>query len=257
MPASETRDTPLERYISALELVAPHADGLTAPELERALDLPKATVNRIIHVLQNSGLFAASPSRTRAFQLGPRILNILHSAGDNSWLERLTERPLQQLAESTGQSAFVVRLQGQEIRSVNCVTPDTTVRFHISPGTLLPPNASATAKAILSQHPEAFVRNVLREAATAFTPRTKMDADQVLAELAEVRSRGYAVETGEHVFGLASLGMPIFGLGGEVHFAVGLTGPEAVIMGDLLDTHLAGLRDTAERLARALSLPMA
>lgn len=258
MAATEIRDTPLERYLSALELLAPHADGLTAPELERAMGLPKASVNRIVHVLLNSGLAMQSPNRARAFQLGPRILHLLHGANDTSWLERITEPALQQLAEATGQSAFIARINADdaEIRSVNCVSPDTTVRFHIVPGTLMPPNASASAKAILAHTPEPLRDRILAREFSAFTPRTFLDRDSLMEDLEQVRQRGYAIETGEHVFGLASIAMPVYAQNNEVRYAVGLTGPENGILSPHFDRNIALLTETSEKLARVLTLPM-
>lgn len=255
MPASDQRDKPLERYLSVLELLAPQAEGLTAGELERALDLPKATMNRIIHVLLDSGLIASS-SRARAYQLGPRILRLLTGSHDLSWLERITERPLLDLAEATGQSAFVARLFGSEVRSVNCVAPDTTVRFHIVPGTGMPPHASATAKSILAFAPADVLDAALAVGLVAFTPRTITDRARLAEELALVRARGYSVEHGEHVLGLASVARPIPGVQGEVRFAVGLTGPEGRIVGEQLEHNLAALATARDQLARVLSLPM-
>lgn len=257
MAASENRDTPLERYMTTLELLAPHTDGLTSSELERALDLPKASVNRIVHVLLDSGLIAPSPGRARAFQLGPRILHLLHGTSDTAWLERISGRSLQQLAAATGQSAFLARLYEAEIRSVNCVAPDTTVRLHIVPGTLMPPHASASAKAILSYLPPDRRDRILdAQELEAFTPRTLIDRTKLLQDIAQVPGRGYSIECGEHVYGLASVARPIFGPSGEVRYVVGLTGPENSILGPNKDHNLAALAEASEKLARTLTLPM-
>ncbi|GAA4530433.1 IclR family transcriptional regulator C-terminal domain-containing protein [Chelativorans composti] len=255
MAPSETRDTPLERYISVLELLAPHSEGLTAPELERAMGLPRATMNRIIHVLLNSGLAAPSERRPRAIQLGPRILNLLHSASDGSWLQTLTRRPLQELADVTGQSAFLVRLLNDEISSVNCVAPDTTVRFYIAPGTPMPINASASAKAILAHQSDEQRDRILARELEAFTPRTLMDREKLLEELKAVRERGYAIEVGEHVFGLASVALPIVSPNGQVRYAVGLTGPEQRMLGEHFEKNLAALQAACEALTRLIALP--
>lgn len=257
MPAAPPRDTPLERYITTLEILAPHTDGLTATEMERALDLPKATVNRIVHVLLDSGLIAPSPARARSFQLGPRILHLLHGAQDTSWLERITARPLGRLAEATGQSAFLARLDDTEVRSVNCVAPDTTVRLHIVPGTPMPPHASASAKAVLGFLAPAERERLLNgRDLEAFTSRTLTDLARLEAELERVPAQGYAVECGEHVTGLASIARPVFGPSGEVRYVVGLTGPEKNILGEAKDRNLAALAEASAKLGPVLALPL-
>lgn len=256
MAAPDQREKPLERYLSVLELLAPQPEGLTSGELERALDLPRATMNRIVHVLLDSGLIEASPTRVRAFQLGPRILRLLTGAHDLSWLERITERALIDLAAETGQSAFVARLSGAKVQSVNCVAPDTTVRFHIVPGTEMPPHASATGKSVLAFAPPEVLETALSGDLGQFTPRTITDRGRLREELSLVRARGYSVEIGEHVIGLASVARPIPGAKGEVRFAVGLTGAESLIVGEALDRNLVALARARDQLAKVLALPM-
>lgn len=71
-----------------------------------------------------------------------------------------------------------------------------------------------------------------------------------------MRLRGYSLETGEHVFGLASVARPVFGHNGEVRYAVGLTGAENSIMGTDLNANLDALAEASGKLSRVLSLPL-
>lgn len=255
MNVSSTKDSPLERYMSALEALAPHSEGLTSQELELALGLPRTTVNRLVHLLSDAGLIVAANQRGRAYRLGPRILNLLHGAADGKWIENLTRIPLQDLAGATGQSAFISRLRDGKIRSVSCAAPDTMVRLYIEPETLLPANATATGKAIMAYLPPEELNHLLYDKLEAFTSRTKTDVEDLRNELAAVRENGYAIEVEEHVPGLASMACPILNEDGHSTYAVGLTGARDSVIGKTKSDNVLAMKRTAAHLTQLLRLP--
>ncbi len=71
----------------------------------------------------------------------------------------------------------------------------------------------------------------------------------------QMRERGYAIEVGEHVFGLASVALPIVSPNGQVRYAVGLTGPEQRMLGEHFEKNLAALHAACEALTRLIALP--
>ena len=256
MTNSPLKDSPLERYMSILETIAPFADGLTAAELELALDLPKTTVNRLLHALMDGGMVSVDVNRGRSYKLGERMLRLLHSSPDTGWVDTIAHRPLQQLAERTGQSAFISKFDGTEVKSVTCVAPDTPIRMYVVPGMSMPMNATATGKAILAFQNGELVERILSQQLQSFTSNTKTDAKMLQAELAEIRKRGYATEQAEHVTGLGTIAFPIFTPPTDVVYAVGLTGPYSRIIDQDFAGNCAALGETATRLGKLLQLPM-
>jgi DNA-binding IclR family transcriptional regulator len=249
-----SKDSPLERYISILETVAPFSEGLTAIELETALDLPKTTVNRLLHALMSSGMISADNARNRSYRLGDRILRLLHTSPDTSWLATLAQQPLQALADKTGQSAFISKFDGTEVRSVTCVAPDTPVRTYVMPGMSMPVNAAATAKAILAFQPEDVLARVLPRRLERYTEKTKIEFDALISEFAAIRERGYATDLAEHVAGLGSIALPVHVPGAEVAHAVGLTGPYDRVIDRDFESHRQAIAETANRLGKLLQL---
>ncbi|MDW6021319.1 IclR family transcriptional regulator [Mesorhizobium sp. BAC0120] len=245
-----TKDSPLERYISIMETVAPFEDGLTATELETTLGLPKTTINRLLHALIESGMINADSGRNRSYRLGDRLLQLLQMSPDSGWLATLAQRPLQDLADRTGQSAFLSKFDGVEVRSVTCVAPDSPIRTYVMPGMTMPVNATASAKAILAFHPPETVKKILATELRSYTDRTKTKLSELIRELAEVRQRGYATDLAEHVPGLGSVAFPINPTSGEVVYAVGLTGPYGQIIDQNFDQHCEALAEAARRMAK-------
>lgn len=246
------KERPLDRYIAVLERVAGFKDGLSALEVEKLLQLPKTTVNRLLKTLVEAELLELGSSKARSYVLGGRLLRLLHSAPSDGWIESVAQKPLQNLAESTGETAFLVKLSGYEIRSVSTEAPDTPVRTYVVPGRIMPPHASATAKAILAWQPEAILEQVISNALERLTANTNVSRAALRKELEEVRTKGYAVERAEHVEGLASLACPVLTPQMGILYAVGLTGPFDRITGTAFDTHIAALKQTAEILSRLI-----
>lgn len=249
-----SKDGPLERYVSILETVAPFAEGLTAAELEVALGLAKTTVNRLLHGLMDSGMIRADSARNRRYRLGDRALRLLDASPDTDWLERLSQRLLQALADRTGQSAFISKFDGTDVRSVTCAAPDTPVRTYVMPGSPMPVNAAATAKAIIAFQSEAVIRRILAQARARYTEVTKTDAEALLQDFALVRQRGYATDLAEHVAGLGTIAVPIRVASAPVTYAVGLTGPYGRVMDQDFDSHCSAITETAAQIAKLLML---
>lgn len=246
------KERPLDRYIAVLESVAEFPDGVSALEIENLLRLPKTTVNRLLKTLLEAELLEISSVKARSYVFGPRLLRLLHVAPNNNWVESVAQRALQVLAEETGETCFLVKLMGREIRSVSTEAPDTPVRTYVVPGSIMPPHATATAKAILAWQPEAFVDSILAQPLEKLTSNSNVDRDALKRELATVREQGYAVERGEHVNGLASIACAVMTAQIGVLYAVGLTGPFDRIIGNESDNHIKALKKTADALARMI-----
>lgn len=249
----DNKDKPLDRYVAVLEALAPFAEGLSAPDVEAILQLPKTTVNRLLKTLLEANLVAVSSTRSRNYVLGNRLLRLAHASADSDWIVTATRKILGNLAEATGQTCFIARLAGFEIKSVSTESPDTPVRTYVVPGRTMPPNATASGKAILAFQPQDVVAKVLNASLDTFTANTKIDPEALAAELEEVRARGYSLDLAEHVEGLASIAAPIRTPGIGVIYAVGITGPYQRVVGEnVFDFNLKNLLEAAAKLQRAI-----
>lgn len=247
-----SKERPLDRYVAVLESVAEFPEGLSALEVENLLRLPKTTVNRLLRTLLEAGLLEIGSAKARSYVLGPRLLRLLHTAPSGDWVESVAQRALRTLAKQTAETCFLVKLVGSEIRSVSTEAPDTPVRTYVVPGRIMPPNASASAKAILAWQSEALVDSILAQPLEKLTENSIIDRDVFKRELATVREQGYAVERGEHVEALASIACPVKTMKIGVLYAVGLTGPFERIVGSAFAGHVDALLQTADTLARAI-----
>lgn len=208
-------DAPLsaaEKTLSVLEALADHS---RIADIADASGLPKATVHRILQTLVQRD-FARADGRG-GYLGGPRILSL---AG--RFLQRLdvaehVHPTLRDLQQRTGWTVHLALLSGDE--AVYAAKLEGARPYHLASrvGMSLRLHCTSIGKAILAAMPDDEVRALVRRTGLpARTERTVTDAGALLAELAEVRKRGYAEDHEENETGVRAVGAAVFDHTGEV-----------------------------------------
>ena len=244
---------PLDRYMSVLELIAAFPDALTLADVSAMLDLPKTTAHRLLGGLKRSALVRGGTGG-RTYQLGERLQRLLHATAEDGWLTLLARPHLKHLTEASGETCYLTRLIGARVVVAVSQAPDVRWRSYVQPGIEMPPNAAATAKAIIAFQNENLIAEALVGPLPRLTVHTRTDPTVVMKELAEVRRLGYASCIGEIDEGLAAIAVPVTQPDGQVLHALGMTGPLARIMDKRLVGRIEAMKRTATLLAAALSL---
>ena len=81
-------------------------------------------------------------------------------------------------------------------------------------------HASAPVKALLSHLPQELVTPYLNADLVAYTPTTVTTKSDLVAQLRESQTQGYAVEVSEHIEGCHGVAVPVFDGDGEAVLAV-------------------------------------
>ena len=249
----EAASGPLERYLEVLELVAAFPGALTLADVSSLLGLPKTTAHRLLKGLVRSGL-AKDGVGGRTYNIGDRLMRLLHATSDDGWLISLAEPHLRQLTEQTAETCYVTRLAGTRVVVAVSQSPDVRWRGYVQPGSEMFVNSAATAKAIMAYQSPALVHEAVSLELPQLTSNTRSDPDWIEAELKQVRERGYATCIGEVDEGLAALAVPIILPDGGVFHALGMTGPLQRIMNERLQERIAALKQTAQVLATAFAI---
>jgi DNA-binding IclR family transcriptional regulator len=246
-PAAQ-RSGPLERYVRILEVMTAYPQGLLASELEKILDLPKTTVNRLVHALEASDLIVSRGKRNASFVIGTRLNRVLRS--DTSWIQIATDRRLDELAAELDETCFISRMLGGKVESVAMKSPMASVGVYVTPGRALPWHATASGKLLMAFSGRAIPGGPLEK----LSDKTITDRKALQSELATIRKRGYSMERDEQVRGLATIAIRIpTDDEPDILYGLASTGPASGLMEKKAQV-LAALNDAVPQMSAILSI---
>jgi DNA-binding IclR family transcriptional regulator len=242
----------VRRALRILELLAPHPEGLRIRDLAEAMSLNKAIPHRLLAELVELGYVSQEEASERyhaTFKLGALGLQQVEHAGIHNWAEAVLERlaakthELVRLAVVTGRSLhWIAKAQGSNSTLIVDPASGADVALH----------ATATGKAWLSTLDRGDVDAVLDERGMRpLTAATIVDRDALLAEIADVRRRGFAMVEEEIDVGVSAIASPIFEDGSKVAVGtVSIAGPTSRLPVERLERWAPDLFDTAAELGR-------
>jgi DNA-binding IclR family transcriptional regulator len=199
----------LLRALSAHEGEGPHQPGMSASELSRELDISKSTLSGLLATLERHGLIQRDPL-TRRVRLGLALVELAASVAADIDVRDAARPQLVQLCRRSGETAILHLVGGDDVRIAERAEPDAQLKVVAPLRTRLPRFAGSVAKVLLAaldpDEAEAIVRG---QALPAFTPRSIVDPDAYLEQLAQTRRRGYARENEEYLVGVSAVSAPV------------------------------------------------
>jgi IclR family transcriptional regulator, KDG regulon repressor len=238
------------KALMLLETLAAHGRPRRVSELGRELGMAKSNVHRLLRTLvqlgfarqDGHGLYEPS---LKSWELGVRVLShvtVQRVAGDH--LKRLA-------ASSTEQVNLAIR-DGAEVLYVAVVEAAHAKRADPVLGRRAPLHSVAAGKAILAYQPDAVIRAVAKPLVSA-TRRSIASGEQLQAELAEVRRRGFAMNLSEWRNGMHGVAAPIAAPDGQIVAAVSIAGPAERLRARRLRTLGPAVVETAGAIALDLA----
>jgi len=220
----------LDRAMEVFEFLSEN-QGLSLTQLAGETGQSPATVYRVLVTLEGRGLAEFDPGDqswhvgARAFVIGARFLR-------RTQLVDRARPILRRLMEATGETANLGIVQNRSVLFVSQVETHASIRAFFPPGTLSPPHASGIGKALLAEMAPERLEAVLDGTLDAFTPKTLSTPDDLRADLARIRARGYAFDDEEKNPGMRCIAAPVFDIHGEAVAGLSVSGPTARIGAD-------------------------
>jgi len=219
----------VDRAAALLTYIVEADHPVTFGEATEALGLARSTTSRLLAALESNRLLERSAPGE--YVGGPLFVLYAARHDRNAELARLARPMLEQIGASTGEDVHLAVPNGAHIAHIANVDSTYLLGARDWSEIEVPPHSSALGKVLLAW--DVLPRpNGRLETPTGHTLRTRGDLD---ADLAQVRSRGYAVTRDELEVGLAGVAAPVFGPDNEAVAAVGVSGPTARLA-DRVDT---------------------
>ncbi|MGM0606083.1 MAG: IclR family transcriptional regulator [Halobacteriota archaeon] len=208
-------------------------------ELAEDVGVSKSTVHRHLSTLLAHRYVVRADE---GYRLGLRFLDLGGHVRDRfPWTDEISSK-VDELASTTGELAqFVVAEHGIGT-FVFRRAGSNAVRTESRVGTRVYLHHVAAGKAILSALPDETVQSIVdRWGLPPKTDRTITTEDELLETIDTVRDRGYAVDKGEHIEGLWSVGVPVCNAEGTVLGGLSVAGPTHRLTGDRFEADLPDL----------------
>ncbi|MFI5937970.1 IclR family transcriptional regulator [Actinoplanes sp. NPDC051494] len=222
------RDPGVRSVSRALEILSAFSTThprLRLAELADAVGLPKPSARRLALTLIEHGFLRQDPDG--AYELGTRLLELGSQVAETSVIAHRTRAAADELSRATGETVLVAEADWASLsllivgkrRPVHPAAATSPV------GRRLTITSGCMAKAVLSGLPPEGADEILPHLRLApRTARTIVDPARLADDVRASRARGYAVQSGEFLPGMAGVAVPVR-VRGKVAGTVAVLGP--------------------------------
>ncbi|OYD06705.1 IclR family transcriptional regulator [Paludifilum halophilum] len=201
--------TAVLKAISILEYLSEKEEAQGVSEIARGTGLNKPTVFKLLETLTLVG-WVEKEEREARFRPGLSLIRLAQRSLDQMNVVKLTEPELKQLNEETGETVHLGLLDKWQVVYVNKLECKQTVRMYSQIGRTAPLYCTGIGKALLSCLTEEELGQFFAETELKpFTPQTITRREELLQNLEEIRSKGYAVDKGEHEEEVRCMAIPL------------------------------------------------
>ncbi len=197
-----------KRILQIMQFVADSNGPVTVTEASTHLRVPRATVYRLVTMLEKEDVLQRTPDKKRLEFSGSFLRSMLSAASNDQVVLGFREF-LSTTADALGATAFLGRLNATFVELVHAIVPSDKSRPCVHPGlNVRPAHVCSSSRAILAFLPEREVTAILGSEYPAFNSKTIVDPEAVREELRLTKARGYAICDEEIDPGVTSVAVP-------------------------------------------------
>ena len=251
MPAVRSSDELLSvrRALLTLELLARAPGGRGVSELARELGVHKSSASRLLATLQAGGVVDVDAASGR-YELGAGILRLAARAAGHLDLGQISLPFLRDLAERSGETAYLSVRRGEHRVAVQEVESANQIRMVAGVGHLYPLYRGAPSKILLAALPDDEIEKIL-----AAIPKNEMSPREVADvrdRIARARGDDFAISIEENIPSAAAIAVPIRGHLGTVVAALGVAGVTPRWGREQMRAFLPSLRESADAIGELI-----
>lgn len=244
----------LDKAFRLLELLKP-SDGITewaSADLAKKTGYTRGTTHRILQQLKKHG-FVYQNVKTKKFRLGSAFISYGFLARSLFELRDFARPVMERLSQVTQESIYLnVPIEGKYALLIDTIDSRFQLRIVEPLGLQLPLHIGATRKVILAymspEEQDHYFQSMKLELRTSNEVITE---DEMRAELAMIRSQGYAVSYGETTPGTAGVAVPIIGVE-SVKGSLGIATPDIRLRSDTIPQFVKLLTEGAVGIQQSL-----
>lgn len=193
--------------------------------MAEATGLHKSTAAGLVYTLEARGYLSQNPNN-RKYRLGPRLVERAAVFLSQVEVRRVAQNHLKALLQQVNESLNLGIRDGTDVVYIERLSSSMTLGMRAGIGMRAPCYCTALGKALLAAMPEKEARAVLEHSdRQAYTLHTLTQIDDLLADLAETRRRGFSLDDEEREPGGRCVAAPVFDHTGAAVAAVSISAP--------------------------------
>jgi DNA-binding IclR family transcriptional regulator len=213
LPAEDTgeaRNSTVDRALRVLEAFLAEENEIGVLELSRQLDLDKSVIHRILSTLVARRFLEQDPT-TRRYRVGLRMWELGQRYLAGQFLRDIAEKELaRMIVDYPFATGYLGQLDGGDIVVVSTIRGPGPINLYIDPGTRMIAEQTTTGRTLLAYLPPLKAEQLLtRRRAVGGTTRPYPPLEEVKAELARIRERGYAETRGAYNPGVTTVAVAL------------------------------------------------
>lgn len=214
----------LVKIVRILECFSTVNRSLSLTELCAATGYPRSTTHRLAAAMRETGFLDQGRQRDR-YRLGLKLFELGNIVLFNMDLHREARPHVEALSRVSGLLVHLAVFDGWHAVVIHRQEPTPKVGTPLALVETAPAHCTSVGKAILAFQPESVIKAVIKAGLVRYTDSTITTGPSLQTELKRIRSRGYAVDEGEHQPGLRCVGAPIRNSSGQVFAGLSVSGP--------------------------------
>ncbi|MCP4071855.1 MAG: helix-turn-helix domain-containing protein [Hyphomicrobiales bacterium] len=181
------------RILQIMKYVASREKAVTVKDIAEHLKIPGASAHRLINALEKEDVLERNTSKG-IVKLSNNFLRSMIAGASNEQIVARFKEALVCTVKTWNASAFLGRLNGEDVEIVRTITPPDERTGFIHPGlNTRPIHACSSARGILAFQPEDKIDEVLDRNFQAFADKTITGKSRLREELRLTKERGYAM----------------------------------------------------------------
>lgn len=227
----------INRALSLVELIGISGDdGISLTSLAKASDLPVSTVYRILYNLI-SWQYVHQDTNGR-FRLGLELISLGNIASDSIGLKNTAHLYLEELGIETLQTIYLAILDEDhaDVMYIDKIESKGNIKLAAGIGSRNCIHSTANGKVLVSGFSDDYIAKlVTRSGMPARTESTITNIEDLIEEIKNVRSLGYAIDNIENEPGVRCIAAPVFDSNGKIIASISLSGISTCVTIELVN----------------------
>ncbi|MFT3929249.1 MAG: IclR family transcriptional regulator [Spongiibacteraceae bacterium] len=211
------------RTVQLFSVFAEKKQPLSLAEIAERMKAPKSSCFELIQTLMHLG-YIIGIDGGKSYYPSRRLYDTAAQINEFNPIKEKVHNALEGLRDSTGETIFIGRLQGNQVAYTAVFEGTHAMRFTANSGDLKAIHASALGKALLGSLDEAAQNQLITELKlNRYSEHTITRKKDLKENLIECEKQGIYTTIGEHVADVMALAVPVKIQGNQL--AIGMAGP--------------------------------